>query len=80
MIYMTLNTCMQIFKLCSRKAESFLQQPGLKGSIKYLSTKCATYCKTKKVKNQHHEVPNITVLLRFAISKMRKPSKLLKEN
>ena len=26
---MTLNTCMQIFKLCSRKAESFLQQPGL---------------------------------------------------
>ena len=29
MIYITLNTCMQIFKLCSRKAESFLQQPGL---------------------------------------------------
>ena len=29
---MTLNTCMQIFKVCSRKAESFLQRPGLKGT------------------------------------------------
>ena len=29
MIYMTLNICVQIFKLCSRKAKSFLQEPGL---------------------------------------------------